>query len=552
MTAVVLTAANACQKQDSVPMSDNDNAVRFDVAGVDVSIDTKADVDVTDVSDLNASGFKASATTGAAGSEVSAWNNVTFSKTGTYFEGGKLWPDSDPSYHFYASNVAITHNGNGCTVAATNATDVVCAYLASSTFETPNTLTFNHIFARIGNVTVSAVDGYTITNVHVSITPKTGGTYNIRTGNGQTNGTGWSSLTTGSATELANTTPGTKSNDLYLVPGSYDLAITWTAAKGTSSNNYSNTVTGVSIVGGKINSITLGLTGSAVDIQFAISVTDWGSATNAVGTVAADAPEIEKPFYFECLTAGQISFYSDASSSIKTVEYSKDGVNWTSVTSTTSTSTSPKVSMAVGDILYIRGNNSCYNDNGSGEFGFYGSTGYYNLGGNIMSLISSTNFQNLTTIPSQYCFNRMFMSMGSADIISAEKLVLPATTLTTRCYEFMFMNRTRMTHGPKIMATTLANYCCQRMFMYCSSLTAAPELPATTLVTGCYSSMFAACTKLNYVKAMFTTTPSSSYTGDWLEGVASNGTFVKNSSASWNVSGTSGVPSGWTVQTASN
>ena len=63
--------------------------------------------------------------------------------------------------------------------------------------------------------------------------------------------------------------------------------------------------------------------------------------------------------------------------------------------------------------------------------------------------------------------------------------------------------------------------------------------------------MFQGCSNLNYIKAMFTTTPGSSYTYNWVRGVKSTGTFVKNSAATWNVAGNSGIPSRWTVQTAS-
>ena len=89
------------------------------------------------------------------------------------------------------------------------------------------------------------------------------------------------------------------------------------------------------------------------------------------------------------------------------------------------------------------------------------------------------------------------------------------------------------------------------MFQNCTSLTTAPELPATTLVQYCYQYMFGGCSNLNYIKAMFTTTPSATYTYNWVSGVAASGTFVKNSAATWDVSGTNGVPTGWTVQTAS-
>jgi hypothetical protein len=62
--------------------------------------------------------------------------------------------------------------------------------------------------------------------------------------------------------------------------------------------------------------------------------------------------------------------------------------------------------------------------------------------------------------------------------------------------------------------------------------------------------MFNGCTSLNYIKAMFTTTPSTSCTNYWVNNVASSGTFVKNSAATWNVEGVNGIPTGWTVETA--
>ena len=89
------------------------------------------------------------------------------------------------------------------------------------------------------------------------------------------------------------------------------------------------------------------------------------------------------------------------------------------------------------------------------------------------------------------------------------------------------------------------------MFRYCTSLTTAPELPALTLVNYCYRSMFEGCSNLNYIKAMFTTTPGNTETNLWVRGVASTGTFVKNSAATWTTTGNNGVPTGWTVQTAS-
>ena len=115
----------------------------------------------------------------------------------------------------------------------------------------------------------------------------------------------------------------------------------------------------------------------------------------------------------------------------------------------------------------------------------------------------------------------------------------------------MFNGCTSLTTAPELPATTLAESCYSSMFIDCTSLTTVPELPATTLANDCYHSMFYGCSNLNYIKAMFTTTPSTTYTTNWVSGVSSTGTFVKNSAASWNVSGIHGIPSGWTVQTAS-
>ena len=115
----------------------------------------------------------------------------------------------------------------------------------------------------------------------------------------------------------------------------------------------------------------------------------------------------------------------------------------------------------------------------------------------------------------------------------------------------MFQNCSSLTTAPNLPATTLVAQCYDQMFQNCTSLTAAPGLPATTLMPRCYNQMFYGCRSLNYIKAMFTTKPSNTYTQAWVQNVAANGTFVKNSAATWNVTGTSGIPSGWTVQTAS-
>lgn len=118
------------------------------------------------------------------------------------------------------------------------------------------------------------------------------------------------------------------------------------------------------------------------------------------------------------------------------------------------------------------------------------------------------------------------------------------------CFRDLFNNCTTIVEVDNILpATTLAGYCYYRMFAGCTSLVNAPELPATTLAGSCYYRMFYGCTNLNYIKMLATDISASNCLTNWVDGVASSGTFVKNKNATWNVTGDSGVPSGWTIQT---
>ena len=157
---------------------------------------------------------------------------------------------------------------------------------------------------------------------------------------------------------------------------------------------------------------------------------------------------------------------------------------------------------------------------------------------------------NLTTAPelpattlASNCYSSMFY--GCTSLETAPEL--PATTLANNCYYFMFYGCTNLVNAPELPATTLARECYYAMFQDCTNLVTAPTLPAITLANSCYNNMFRGCTKLNYIKAMFVTKPGTDYTYDWVRGVASTGTFVKNSEATWNFTGTDGIPGGWTV-----
>ena len=208
------------------------------------------------------SSFRVSAVTGSSGSESAVFTNQTFTGSAGTYTGTAVWPVSDPSYKFFASNASLTYTSSGATVSASNSTDVICAYMPNPTYGEKNTLVFNHIFSRIGNVTVAAESGFTVSGVSVTITPYVSGTYNLETG-------AWTGKSTGSATSLANSSPGTKSNDLWLVPGSYTVTCSWSAAPsgGGSATAYTNEVSeSFTLIAGKTSAMTITM-GSNVVVE---------------------------------------------------------------------------------------------------------------------------------------------------------------------------------------------------------------------------------------------------------------------------------------------
>ena len=144
------------------------------------------------------------------------------------------------------------------------------------------------------------------------------------------------------------------------------------------------------------------------------------------------------------------------------------------------------------------------------------------------------------------CYGAMFYNCTSLTTVPA----LPATTLANDCYYLMFSDCTSLTTAPALPATTLANNCYSNMFVGCTALTTAPVLQATTLTDYCYGSMFKNCTNLTYIKCLATDISASNCTNNWVSGVASTGTFVKNPNmSSWSTDA-NGIPSSWTVEDA--
>ncbi len=157
------------------------------------------------------------------------------------------------------------------------------------------------------------------------------------------------------------------------------------------------------------------------------------------------------------------------------------------------------------------------------------------VSGDLMSLIDKD--EDLLSIPSAYCFYRLFYNCSSltgAPELPATELApycykelfygcsgltqapqeLPAETMSEACYDGMFSGCSSLTAVPMLSAMELAPYCYRSVFEGCSSLTGEQEvLPAETLTEGCYQHMYRGCTSLSMAPYLAATTlaPSCYY-----------------------------------------
>ena len=241
----------------------------------------------------------------------------------------------------------------------------------------------------------------------------------------------------------------------------------------------------------------------------------------------------------------------------------------------------------------------------------FSGSGNFKIYGNILSLIYEDDFVNKTSIGSDRTFISLF---STTNVVDAENLVLPVASLSKDCYNSMFKSCTKLVKGPslesvssigedacygmfdgckslatpiKITVDTLSKQCMACMFRDCTSLKSAiVNIGNITVNQSCLQQMFSGCTSLedveiNYngslptagssdtdtilyrcfynctslkrIKAMFTslgTNGSRVQTMEWVSGIPATGTFIKNVNATWDKTGVSGVPTGWTVETA--
>ena len=304
----------------------------------------------------------------------------------------------------------------------------------------------------------------------------------------------------------------------------------------------------------------------------------------------SEAEMLAMPLTLEAIEDGTITIKNGL---MLTLGYAIDGgdIIWKNTTPI-------EISVVAGQQVAFYSDNATLNNSQGNQTAISCSADCY-VYGNIMSLISSTGFKDLTELIKPYCFLYLFNSNVHIKNHASRKLLLPATTLTNNCYDSMFYNCDGLTSAPDLPAMTLADYCYKQMFRSCGSLTVAPALPATTLKTSCYLSMFygckslatapalpattllegcytqmfqgckeltkapdlpantlvqfcynqmfMGCSSLNSVKCLATDISASSCITNWLSSVSETGTFEKAAGYTGWPTGGSGIPEGWTV-----
>jgi hypothetical protein len=240
----------------------------------------------------------------------------------------------------------------------------------------------------------------------------------------------------------------------------------------------------------------------------------------------------------QILTDGTVAWNSIGSGMSKTIEYSLNDGSWTPITASSSTN----INVLAGDTVRLRGTNSAYAKDKSNYSGFEGGTATFNVEGNAMSLVYGDNFINQYTLSSNYTFCSMFKL---SNVVSAENLILPATSLSQYAYRAMFSNAYSLNVAPALPATRLNTGVYYYMFENCA-LSTAPELLAPTLVNSCYYCMFIGCRNLNYVRCLATSIGTTNTTQNWLKDVASQGTFVQADGITW-TRGVNGIPNNWSA-----
>lgn len=242
-------------------------------------------------------------------------NSIQFTavKNGALWTTGKFWPLGGCNFRFWAANKAFELYDDSTPAhplmsfaAGLPTQDVVFAFADTSVddqilYGQPVPLSFHHLFARVGSLTVNPQSGYTLSNVSASLrcAPASEyywmdncGSYSFGSDyGGFTSVCYWDDGDYDNALDMYMLPPpaftaktlNVGANDFLAIPGTYTLTVSYILTKGDYSESFIKTGS-VTLQPGCINNITTtSVGGSAVELSLDISVQSWVSNTISAG-----------------------------------------------------------------------------------------------------------------------------------------------------------------------------------------------------------------------------------------------------------------------------
>lgn len=357
------------------------------------------------------------------------------------------------------------------------------------------------------------------------------------------------------------------------------------------------------------NTITISVSESQIDLNATTATMEITSGTDEYeGTSNVEVGFVDYMFVentyngTNTLTLTTTTAGSPTTDYSTTVQYSKDRTNWTTVTF--DTSTPYNISMNQGEKVYFRNNNGKFNYFDRNSKDYHTSitcSESNNAGGNLNSLLDYTNIETVTlpigafyrlfsdnatlkdasdikikhTVLKDYSHGYLFSGCSSLVEVpdfsrittlgygsmcnvfyNCSGLVTPpdfdslVDTGERSGLSWAFYNCTSLQRPPRFPSLTRVGYYgLNRCFMNCRSLTYGSDLSSVTnLGTKGLERMYSSCSSLSSATVPTLSSWTTSNSSDWLAGVAATGTLY-NYGTSTIPTGTSGVPSGWTVVT---
>ena len=241
-----------------------------------------------------------------------------------------------------------------------------------------------------------------------------------------------------------------------------------------------------------------------------------------------------------------VSIANESSAPTLSLQYStNEGITWSTFTVGSTTVTLANV----GDRVCFRGTNTKWGGSSNNSRNRFSFTGQVAISGNINSLVSSTQYNELLDVSSGRDRLFQYLFYGNTALVDAENLVLPATSIGGWTYCNMFENCTNLAKAPKELPATYissSNWAYSGMFLN-TAITKSPYIRITNVPNQVCAQMFDGCSSLAEIKVDYTGGFGTGSFSNWVRGVAATGTFYYNGTTT--TRGASYIPSGWTITT---